>query len=77
MHKNVFINDYKELDIVKDYNILLKKMKKFKLYLVKFNKDDVIKTKIYLSNYIIKQENWCSIIIFIYNKYIFSINDSI
>lgn len=48
-----------------------------KLYIIELNKNDTIKLKIYLFNYIIKDENQYLIIIIIYNKYIFSLNNNI
>ena len=63
--------------MVKNYKRFLNKIKKLKLYLIKLNKNDIIKNKIYLSNCIIKDKNCQLIIIIIYNKYIFFINNSI
>lgn len=62
------------MNIIKDYNKFLKKIKEFKLYIIEFKKDNAVKTKLYLSNYIIKRENCNLIIIIIYDKCIFLIN---
>ena len=55
----------------------LNKIKKFKLYLMKFYKDNIMKNKICLFNYIINNKNCQLIMIIIYNKYIFLINNNI
>lgn len=73
----MFVDGYKQSDIVQNCSNFLKKIKEQKLYIVEFNKDDIIKPKVYPSNYIVKGENQELIIIITYDKYIFSTNDNI
>lgn len=49
----------------------------YKYYKVKFEKNGVIKAKTYPFDYKIREINECSIIIIIYNKYIFFVKDVI
>lgn len=46
MQKDVFINGYKQSN------------KKLKLYIIKFEKNDVLKSKIYLVDCVIEKNNW-------------------
>ena len=73
----MFIDRHKQSDIIKDYKNFSKKFEKLKLYMIEFEKDDVIKEKIYLFDYIVKGEKQWPIIIIIYNKYLFFANNSI
>lgn len=57
MKKNIFINRYKQSDMIEDYKRFLNKMKDLKLYLVEFNEYDTIKNKTYLLNYVIEGKN--------------------
>lgn len=52
-------------------------IKKLQLYFVKFNNNGTMKNKEYLLNCMIKSTNQRLIIIIIYNKSIFSTNNSI
>lgn len=45
--KDVFINKYKHLNIIEDYQKILRIMKDPKLYLVEFEKDKSMKIKNY------------------------------
>lgn len=63
--------------MVKNYKRFLNKIKDLKPYLLKFNKDDIIKNKMWLFDYIIKSNDCWLVIIIIYNKCIFLINNSI
>lgn len=54
----MFINKYKKFDIVKDYISFLKKIKNLKLYIIKFNKNSIIKLKIFIFDYIIDSEKY-------------------
>lgn len=60
------------MDIVKDCKNFLIKIKELKLYMVEFKENSAIKDKIYLSNCAVYP-----IIIIIYNRYTFSVNDRI
>lgn len=69
--KMFFIDGHERLDIVKD-------CKKFlKLYLIKFEKDESMKTKKYLDDYIVGKDKYYPIIIITYNKCIFFVNNRI
>lgn len=63
--------------MVKDFIKFFYKMKNLKLYLVKFDKNNIIKDKIYLSDCIVDDKNCWLVIIIIYNRYTFSLNDGI
>ena len=52
-------------------------MKELKLYLVKFNKDGIIKNKIYQLDYTIRGEDCWPIIIITYNECTFLENNGI
>lgn len=52
-------------------------MEDLKPYIVEFELDKARKPKIYPNNYIVKSSNWGLIIIITYDKYTFSVNDSI
>lgn len=54
--------------MVKDYQNFLNLMKELKTYFIKFNKDGIIKSKVYLFNCAVKNANWQPVIIIIYNK---------
>ena len=45
--KPIFINEYKQLDMVKDCKRFLKIRKELKLYIIEFNKDSIMKNKKY------------------------------
>lgn len=53
------------------------KIDDFKSYIVKFKENCKMKSKIYLSDYVIRESNWYSIIIIIYDNCIFFINNDI
>lgn len=73
----MFIDRYKQSNLIKNCCNFLKKIKKLKLLIIKFNQDKIIKPKVYYFNYIVRKENSQSVIINIYNKYIFSTNDRV
>ena len=77
VYKNIFINEHEQSNVMEDHKIFLEKMKKLKLYMVKLEKNGVIKKKIYLSDWAIHGPNYCSIIVIIHDKCIFSANDGI
>lgn len=57
MHKDLFINKYKKLNIFKNYKIFLNKMKELKLYKVEFDKNSAVKPKTYFSNCVFEGNN--------------------
>lgn len=73
----MFIDKYKQSDIIENCSNFLKKIEKLKLYMVEFDKDSTIKPKIYLSDYTVKGENQQLIIVITYVECIFSQIDSI
>lgn len=50
-------------------------MEELKLYIVKFNKDSVMKAKDYLIDSTIVEKEYCPIIIITHDKYIYFAND--
>lgn len=77
MYKNIFINKYKWFNIVENYANFLKIIKYLKSFVIKFELEKTMKLKIYPNDYIMKSLNQWLIIIIIYNKYLFSINNKI
>ena len=57
MYKNIFIDRYKQVDIIEDYKKFLKRMEELKLYKIKFDKYNIMKLKVYFSNYIVERNN--------------------
>ena len=49
----MFLDGYKQADIVEDCKNFLKKLEELKLYMVEFEEDSIIKPKIYLTNCVI------------------------
>ena len=47
IYKDVFIDRYKQPDIVGDCKIFLEKIEKLKLYTVEFDNNSIIKAKVY------------------------------
>lgn len=63
---------------MEDQKNFLKKITELKLYIVEFEKNIIIKEKIYLFDYtLIHNLNCCLNIIIIYDEYIFFTNNSI
>lgn len=54
IYKNVFIDKYKQSNVIEDSKIFLNKIKKLKLYIIKFDRNNIIKPKIYLLDCIVK-----------------------
>ena len=77
MHKAISVDGHKQLDVIKDQNQFLIKMEELKLYMVKFDKDGVIKAKNYLRDCVIGDKKWWPIIIITHDKYIFFANDGL
>ena len=63
--------------MVEDYKKFLSIKKNQKPYLIEFEEDKLIKTKKYLSDYIVEEDKYNLIIIITYNKYIFFANNGI
>lgn len=53
----MFVNKYKQLNVVKNCKIFLNKMEKLKLYIIEFDKNGIMKPKIYLSDCIVENNN--------------------
>lgn len=66
MKKYVFVNKHEYLNMVKDYQKILKIKKNLESYLVKFKKDRSIKTKNYLNNYAVGSIIYQLIIVYIF-----------
>lgn len=47
IHKNVFINWYKQLDFIKNWENLLQKIEKLEPYIIEFERNNTIKFKGY------------------------------
>lgn len=57
IYKYILIDKHGQLNIIKDYKIFLNTIEELKLYIVKFDKNNAIKPKIYYLNYIIKSNH--------------------
>lgn len=55
MYKNKYIYKYEKLDIINSYKYFFKKIKKFKLYIIKFEDNNIIKSKLCIFNYIVEE----------------------
>lgn len=77
MCKDVFIDRHKQLDVVEDCKNFLKKIEELKLYMFEFEKNVVIKDKIYLSDYTIHGNDYHLMIIITHDKYTFPANNRI
>lgn len=77
MRKDVFMDVHKRPNVIKDYANFLKKIDKLNLFLIEFNEDGTIRSKVYLLNCIIKDKNSQPIIIITHDKYIFFANNRI
>lgn len=75
--KNVFVNRYKQSNVVKSYKKFLNKINDLKLYFVEFKKNKIIKTKNYLNDYTIRKNVYYFIIIIIHDNCIFFANNEI
>ena len=54
----MFINRHEQSNIIKNYKVFFNKIKKLKPYIIEFDKDSIIKYKVYFSNCIVKGNNW-------------------
>lgn len=52
-------------------------MEDLKPYIVEFDEDGIIKAKVYLDDYVVKDQNWWPVIAIIYNQYTISANNNI
>ena len=57
------MNRHKQLNIVKDHKSFFKQIEEYKTYKIKFEKDNIIKSKIQSFKYIVKGDNELLIII--------------
>lgn len=53
----MFVDGYKQLNIIKNCANFVRKIEELKSYIVKFNQNGVIKPKIYFFNCAVKREN--------------------
>ena len=77
MRKDELIDGNEHSEVVKDYNNFLTKMDDLKPYIVKFEENSKMKPKVYPFNCAIGDNDWQSIIIFIYDEYTFFANNGI
>lgn len=77
MKKNIFIARHKWSNMIENQKRFLNKIKKLKLHLVKFKKDDTIKDKTYLLDYVVRDKNCQPVIIITYYKCMFLANNNI
>ena len=73
----MFIDKHERSDVVEDCKVFLNKMEELKPYIVEFDKDGVIKPKVYLLNCIVSGNNWQPIIVITHDEYTFSTKDGI
>lgn len=77
VYKDMFIDRHKWLEVVEDHKIFLEKIEELKLYMVEFDKNSVMKFKVYLSDCAIGGNNRQPINIITHNNYIFFTNNRI
>ena len=75
--RDVFVDRYERSNVVKDHANFLKKMEKFKPYMVEFFEDDMMKSKIYPSNCKVGGENRQPIIVITHDECTFFANDGV
>lgn len=77
VHKDLFVDRDKQLDVIENCANSLRKIEKFKSYIVEFNQNRAIKPKMYLSDFIVERQDCQPVIVITYNKFIFSVNDKV
>lgn len=77
VHKDMFIDEHEQPNVVEDRRVFLYKIEEIKLYIVEFDENSTIKLKTYRSNCTVENNHWQTIIIITNNKYRFSVNDKI
>lgn len=77
MRKDVCIDGHERSNIMEDCKNFLQKIKEFKPYIIDFEENGTMESKIYLSNWVVDGNNWRSIIIITYDKYISLANNKI
>lgn len=77
MCKDVFVDGYKQPNMVKDWNHFLIKREELKPYIVKFNKDGTIKAKNYSFDCAVRGEKRHPIIVITHDKCTFCANDGV
>lgn len=75
--KDIFVNRYKKADMIKDCANFLKKIEKLKPFLIEFNEDSTMRSKMYFSNCIVRNEDSQPIIMITYDKFKFLANNKI
>lgn len=75
--KNIFINGYKQANIIEDYKNFFKRLEELKFYIIGFEKNSIKKPKIYFANCAIREDERYLIIIFTHNAYIFFASNGI
>lgn len=75
VQKGGFYNRHEQKDVVEYKERFLEKMKELLSYFGEFSKEGLILSKKYSENCIVEKPNQWSIIMIIYNKSIFSVND--
>lgn len=75
VRKKVFVDRYKQFDLVEDCINFLRKIEELKPYMIEFHEYDILKPKVYLSEYIINSEEHWPIIMITHNKCILSVKN--
>ncbi len=73
----MFINGHQQLGVIEDCKIFFNKIEKLKPYIVEFDKDGVIKPKVYALDCIVGGNNQWPIIVITHDKYTFFANNEI
>ena len=77
VYKDVLVDEHKWADIIKDCKNFLKRLERLKPYIIKFEKDNIIKPRIYPANYAVGGNERQPIIVITYDKCIFFANNRI
>lgn len=77
LRKDIFVNRHKQSNIMSNSKNFLINIKKLKLYMMGFKKDDIIRPNTYFFNYVITKNERQANIVITHDKYIFYINNRV
>lgn len=57
VRKDLFVDEHEQSNVVEDWKNFLKKIKELKLYIIEFEENGAMKSKVYSSDYVVKIDN--------------------
>lgn len=75
--KDVFIDEHKWSDVIEDWKNFLQKVEELKPYIVEFDENGAMKSKIYPADCAVGKINRQPVIVITHDKYIFLANNRI